>query len=147
MPADLLDRLLVKVTRVAHQAAGNIVCVLQAVEDVIDHGCLRALLQICLRLLSGGVEVRDPVVVLSSQVGGDMALELNHVAVGNLLCVGRGENRSSLVVDRLDHHWRCRRQQRQRHAEERLHDRGSEYGITERNEKQQSKMRLMLLLL
>jgi hypothetical protein len=32
-------------------------------------------------------------------------------------------------VDGLNHHWRCRRQQRQRHAEERLHDCGSVGGV------------------
>lgn len=114
MPADLLNGILIKVTRVAHQAAGNVVCVLQAVEDVVDHGSLRTLLQIRLGLLGGRVEVGDPVVVLGGQVRGDVALELDHVAIRNLLCVDRGDDWSSLVVDRLDHHRRRRRQQRQR---------------------------------
>lgn len=124
MSADLLNGLLVKVTRVSHNATGNVVCVLQAVEDVIDHGSLRSLLQVRLRLLLGGVEVGNPVVVLSSRVGGDVVLELDHIAVWNLLCVDGGDHWSSFIVDRLDHDRRGRRQQRQRQAEERLHDCG-----------------------
>lgn len=121
MPTDLLDRVLVKVTRVAHQTTGDVVCVLQSVEDVVDHGSLGPLLQVRLLGLDGGVEIGDPVVVLSSQVRGDMALELDHVAVWNLLCVGGRQDWSSFIVDRVNHDWRSRRQQRQRQAEERLH--------------------------
>jgi hypothetical protein len=41
--ADLLDDILIEVAGVAHQASADVVCVLEAAEDVIDHGSLRRL--------------------------------------------------------------------------------------------------------
>lgn len=124
MSANLLNDVVVKVARVAHHASGNVVGVLEAVEQLVNHGRLRALPQLSLGLLGGSVDVLDPVVVLSSEVGGDMVLELDHVAAGNLLCVGRGDDRRRVVVDRVNDDWRCRRQQRQCEAEEGLHGDG-----------------------
>lgn len=102
VPADLLDRLFIEVTGVAHEATGDVICVLEAAEDVIDHWGLRALTELGLSDLSLLMEVLHPAVVLSSQVLGDMVLELDHVVVRDLLCVRRRENGSSIIVDAVD---------------------------------------------
>lgn len=125
MSTDLLDDSFVKVTRVSHKATSEVVCVLETVEDIIKHWRLRPLLQLRLGLLSVEVEVLDPVVMLGGQVCGDVLLELDHVAVGDLLCVGGGHDGSCIAVDGgLVQHGRGRGQQRQRQADEVLHDCG-----------------------
>jgi hypothetical protein len=55
-------------------------------------------------------------VVLSSQVLGDMGLELDHVVVRNLLCVRRRDDGSSFIVDAVDKHGRRSRECCQRDA-------------------------------
>lgn len=114
--ANLLDDILIEVTSVAHEAAGDVVGVLQAVEDVIDHRRLRALAKLGLSDLGLLVKVLHPAVVLSSQVLGDMVLELDHVVVCNLLCVGGRDDGSSIVVDAVDKHGRRSRECCQRDA-------------------------------
>lgn len=113
--ADLLDHILIEVTGVSEQAAGNVVGVLEAVEDVIDHWRLRSLLEIVLGGLGGLVEVLDPAVVLGGEVGGDVLLELDHVAAGDLLRVGGGEDGGGVIVNGLvEQHGRGGGQQWQR---------------------------------
>jgi hypothetical protein len=114
--ADLLDDILIEVAGVAHQASADVVCVLEAAEDVIDHGSLRALAELGLCDLSLLVKALYPAVVLSSQVLGDVVLELDHVVVGNLLCVRRRENGSSFIVNAGDKHGRRSRECCQRDA-------------------------------
>lgn len=114
--ANLLDDILIEVTSVAHEAAGDVVGVLEAVEDVIDHRRLRALAELGLSDLGLLVEVLHPAVVLSSQVLGDVVLELDHVVVCDLLCVGGRDDGSSIVVDAVDKHGRRSRECCQREA-------------------------------
>lgn len=99
--ADLLDDVFIKVTRVSKQAAGDVVCVLQAQEDIVNHGSLTPLLELGLAALGVQVEVLDPIVVLGGKVGGDMLLELDNIAVRDLFGVDGGDNWSSVAVDRL----------------------------------------------
>lgn len=99
MSTDLLNDIFVKVARVSHKATSEVVCVLETVEDVVKHWGLRPLLQLSLDLLGVEVEVLDPVVVLGGQVCGDVLLELDHVAVRDLPCVGRGHDGSCIAVD------------------------------------------------
>ena len=114
--ADLLDDILIEVAGVAHQAAADVVCVLEAAEDVIDHRGLRALAELGLCDLSLLVQALYPAVVLSGQVLGDVGLELDHVVVRNFLCVRRRENGSSFIVDAVDKHGRRSRECCQRDA-------------------------------
>jgi hypothetical protein len=114
--ADLLDDILIEVAGVAHQAAADVVCVLEAAEDVVDHRGLRALAELGLCDLSLLVEALYPAVVLSSQVLGNVGLELDHVVVRNLLCVRRREDGSSFIVDAVDKHGRRSRECCQRDA-------------------------------
>jgi hypothetical protein len=93
--ADLLDDILIEVAGVAHQASADVVCVLEAAEDV---------------------KALYPAVVLSSQVLSDVVLELDHVVVGNLLCVRRREDGSSFIVNAGDKHGRRSRECCQRDA-------------------------------
>ena len=116
MSANLLDDILIEVTGVAHEAAGDVVGVLEAVEDVIDHRRLRALAELGLSDLGLLVKVLHPAVVLSSQVLGDVVLELDHVVVRDLLCVGGRDDGSSIVVDAVDKHGRRSRECCQRDA-------------------------------
>ena len=81
--SDLLDGLLVKVTRVTLHA-GHLVCVLEALEDLVGDGELSgALSQLHALLRVLGVDALDPVMVLGGIF--DVLLEDDHVAVGNLL--------------------------------------------------------------
>lgn len=114
--ADLLDDILIEVASVAHKTASDVVGVLETREDVIDHRGLRALTELGLSDLSLLVEVLHPAVVLSSQVLGNMVLELDHVVVRNLLCVGGREDGSSIVVDAVNKHRRRSRECCQRDA-------------------------------
>ena len=116
MSANLLDDILIEVTSVAHEATGDVVGVLEAVEDVIDHRGLRALAELGLCDLSLLVQALYPAVVLSGQVLGDVGLELDHVVVRDLLCVRRRENGSSFIVDAVDKHGRRSRECCQRDA-------------------------------
>ncbi len=99
MPPDLLDDVLVEVARVPKQAAGDIVCVLQAAEDVIHHWGLRSLPEIHLAGLDIEVDVLDPAVMAGRMLLCDMLLEQDDVVVCDLLCVGCGEDWGGVAVD------------------------------------------------
>ena len=59
----------------------------QSMEDIVYHWRLRSLLELGLPVLSSGVDVVDPIMVLSGESLSDMVLEHHHVAVWNLFCV------------------------------------------------------------
>jgi len=101
MPPDLLDDLLVKVARVAQEVLANLVCVLQAAEDIADQRHLAALLEVGALRLPGGVDVLDPGVVRRDRGLADMLLELDDVRVGDHLGVGRREDGGGVAVDGL----------------------------------------------
>lgn len=111
--ADLLNHIVVEVTGVTQQAAGDVVGVLEALEDLVHHGSLTPLPQLALPLLGGQMEVLDPAVVLNGVSGGDMVLELDEVAARDLFGIDRGDDGSSVVVDGLDDSWRRRYRGRQ----------------------------------
>lgn len=97
--SDLLDGLVVKLTRVALHA-GHVVCVLEALEDVVGDGELRgALSQLHALLRVLRVDALDPVMVLGGIL--DVLLEDDHVAVGDLLCGSRRQHRRGILVDGL----------------------------------------------
>lgn len=81
MPADLLEGLIVKVTGVAHQAADNVVCVLQTLKDIGGHRELGALAELHAVILSLGVNALHPLVVLLRIL--DVLLQDDNVRVGN----------------------------------------------------------------
>jgi hypothetical protein len=87
VPADGLDGLVVKVTRVTSHAADDVVCVLEAVKDVGCDGELRPLSQLHALVGALGVDALHPVVVLLGAVLLDVLLEDDHVRVGHLLCL------------------------------------------------------------
>jgi hypothetical protein len=121
---DLLDDVLIEVARVAEEATSDVVGVLETVEDLVDHGRLRALLQVHLDLLGGGVDVLHPGVVVLRGFVVDMIFELDHVAVGDVFGVGGGDDGSSIVVDGAHDDWRGSSQQWQGEADKRPHDGG-----------------------
>lgn len=57
--------------------------------------------------------------MLGGEVGGDMLLELDHVAAGDLLCVAGADQGRGIGVD--DHHGARRGQSGGRKAEKALH--------------------------
>lgn len=122
MSSDLLDNILMEVTRVAHQGAGNVKSVLETEVELVPDAKERPLLQVNplnLRL----VDVLHPAVMSRHRFGIDMLLEDDDVGVGDLLRVARRQDRGSIVVDGVDGNGRGRRQQRQqRKAEEAFHD-------------------------
>lgn len=79
VPPDLLDGGIIEVTGVAQEVLANLVCVLQAVEDIVNHGLLATLAQLETLILSGGVNVLDPVVVVRGAGVRDVLLELDDV--------------------------------------------------------------------
>ena len=99
MTADGLQDILVKVTRVSHKRATNVVGVLQALEDGVGDWSLRALTKLGLSDLNVGVEVLDPRVVLLGQSVCDMLLENDNVRVWDVLGVIVGDQRSDLVIE------------------------------------------------
>lgn len=114
MSADGLDGLLVKVTGVAEDATGDVVCVLETVKDVGSDGELGALLQLHAVGLGLCVDALDPVVVGLCVLMLHVLLEDNHVAVGNGLGLCRRQNGGCVVVDGASlEHGRGRGQRRQ----------------------------------
>lgn len=53
--------------RVAHKVLANLVRVLQAAEDTVNHGHLATLAQVEALILLGGMDLLDPVVVVRSR--------------------------------------------------------------------------------
>lgn len=96
---DLLDDILIEVAGVAQEAAGDVVGVLQTLEDLVDDGELRALAQLGPLVLVRGVDLLDPRVVSARILVLDVALELDDVGVRNLHGVDRGDDGCSVVVD------------------------------------------------
>jgi len=98
--ADGLENILVKVTRVTHQGAADVVGVLQPLEDGIYERSLGALAKLRLLGLNAEVKVLDPRVVLGRQSVRDMLLEDHDVGVWDVDAIVGGKQRSGLVVER-----------------------------------------------
>ena len=79
MPSKLLDNSIIEVAGVTKEATSNIECVLHAAEGVIKEGNLRALAQLKLLVLMGGMNVLHPRMVGSSVFMLDMVFELDYV--------------------------------------------------------------------
>jgi hypothetical protein len=92
--SDLLDSLLIEVTRVSEQRAGNVVGVLEAAVD-------GALLQIA-SAVAGGMDILDPGMVIRSLGITDVLLEDNDVGVWDFYGIDRGQDRSSILMDGAD---------------------------------------------
>ena len=99
MPPDLLNDVLVEVTRVPKQAAGDVVGVLQTAEDIIHYWGLRSLPEIHLAGLDIEVDVLDPAVMAGRMLLCDMLLEQDDVVVRDLLGVRGGEDWGGVAVD------------------------------------------------
>lgn len=89
MPAELLEHRVVKVAGIAQEATGNVVGVLHALHDLVDDGRTRPLSELKLPLLCRDVQVVDPRMVGSGIVVVHMVLELDNVAVRNVLSIHR----------------------------------------------------------
>lgn len=69
------------------------------------------------------MDVLNPAVVDGRVTLGNMVLEDDHVRVRNLLCIRRGDERSSIVVDGVHEDWRaCRQQREEGETQDGLHD-------------------------
>lgn len=102
MPADFFNGAIVEVTSVTHEASANRVSVLQTIEDLLAERELAALSQLLLAgLLVGRVDRVEPDMVVSGVLICHMLLELDDVAVGNDLSVGRRQERSGISVNSL----------------------------------------------
>jgi len=112
---DLLERLLVKVAGVAHQAADDVVCVLEALEDVGGKRELRPLAQLHALVVALGVDALHPIVVARGIGVLDVLLEHDHVRVGHCLGVHGRENGGGILVDgaHLEHRRRCGKSRQQ----------------------------------
>lgn len=81
MPSDLLERLLIEMTRVTHHTANDVVGVLETVEDLGGDGELGALAQLHALILSLCVDALHPLVVALCVLVLDVLLENDHVRV------------------------------------------------------------------
>lgn len=84
MPADLLDNVLVEVSCISEELAGDVVGMLQAAKEVGGHGQLGPLPKLGLGVLGLQVERLYPLMVDSCVGVRNMIFENNHVRVGNL---------------------------------------------------------------
>lgn len=64
MVPDLLDGVLIEMARVAHEVGADLVGVLQAAEDIINHRELAALAQLDALILAGAVDLLNPRLVV-----------------------------------------------------------------------------------
>lgn len=79
----------------------DIVCVFHAGKHGVPER-KAPLPQLCSGVLADQVLVLDPAMMGSGRRAGDVLLEDDHVGVGDLLSITRGENRGSIVVDGVD---------------------------------------------
>jgi hypothetical protein len=110
--SNLLDDLLVKMSRVAQKASGDVVCVLKSTERC--YGELRALREIPLGSLDLSMFVLNPLVMCTSCSVCDVFVENNDIRVGDLFGLCRGEEGSCFVVNGVHGEWEGRGQQRQK---------------------------------
>lgn len=73
--SDLLDDRVIEVTRVTGKTSANLVCVLEALEDIAGDGELRALSELGPLSLALGVDVLHPAVMVGSRLLRDVLLE------------------------------------------------------------------------
>lgn len=90
MSPDLFDGLIIEVAGIAGEVSANLVGVLQALKERIGEGKLATLPQLKLpSLLTSAMDRIQPDVVIGSLLIVHMLLELDDVAVGDGLSVGR----------------------------------------------------------
>jgi hypothetical protein len=99
MPSDGLDRLVIEMARVSDQSTDDVVCVLEAIENLLCEGELRSLPQLGAFALALCVDVLHPAVVLLGVAVLDVLLENNHVRVRQWLSMCRRQDGGSVVVD------------------------------------------------
>jgi hypothetical protein len=102
VPSQLLDYSIVKVARVAHERAGNVVGVLQAVKGIVNERELVTFPELELPALVGIVQIVHPGVVGGGMLLLYMVLELDNVGIWNVLGIRRGKEWSSIMVDGAD---------------------------------------------
>lgn len=100
MSPDLFDGLIVEVAGVAGELTTNLVGVLQTFKELVAEGELATLPQLKLpSLLVGAVNGVQPDMVVGRLLVVHMLLELDNVAVGDGLSVGRRQDRGSVAVN------------------------------------------------
>lgn len=99
MSPNCLDGLVVEMTRVAHQPTDDVVCVLEAIEDLCCNRELGALSQLHTLVLALGVDALHPAVVVLGAAVLDVLLEHDHVRVWHLLSLCRREHGGGILVD------------------------------------------------
>ena len=80
MPPDLLDDLFLEVASITEEFLPNLVCVLEAMENIIGHRELEAAFpQVHPLILPVVMDLLDPLVMIRGRVVGHMLLELDDV--------------------------------------------------------------------
>lgn len=103
--SDHLDDRLIEITRVTQEAASNVVCVFDTLEDIGSERSLRSLAKLSTFGLTGHVHVGDPAVVVKGSGLINMVLELDDVVAIDVLRVDGAQDWGSLAVDAIDEHW------------------------------------------
>ena len=101
--SDLLDDLLIEMSRVTQKASSDIVCVLKSTERCYRE--LRSLGQIPLSRLDLNMLVLYPIVMRTSCSVCNVFLEYNNIGIGDLCSLCRGKKGSGFVVDGVNKDW------------------------------------------
>lgn len=129
VPPDLLDGLLIEVASITKELGADLVGMLQAVEDIVNQRELTTLLEVYPLVLTSGVELLDPSVVIRHLLLSYVLLELDNVGIWDDLGVGRGKNGRSLAMDGFNRSTWCRGSSgRERENGVALHDCGQLWG-------------------
>jgi hypothetical protein len=83
MSSDLLNDLVIEMAGVTQEVPGNVVCMFQALEDVIGDRELRSLSKLCPLGLALEMDVLHPAVMVGGGSLGDVLLEDDDVGIGD----------------------------------------------------------------
>lgn len=119
MSSDLLDGIFIKVARVSHHP-WDAVCVLETLVELLLEAYLVSLLELSLHHLLL-VDILHPALVGLGPSICYMALEDDHVVVGDGLRVGGGVDWCSIVVNGVDEDWGASRYGREGQIDNRSH--------------------------
>lgn len=108
MSSDLLNDLVIEMTRVAQEVSSDVVRVFHALEDIAGDRELRPLSELGSLGLTVEVDVLHPAMVVAGGCLGNMFLEDDDVGVGNLYRIRGRKERSETFVDGLGAEGWCR---------------------------------------
>ena len=106
MTADLLNDILVEMTRVSHERTSDVESILHTQEGGLEIKVKETtLLQLRPVVAVSGVDVLHPAVVSGSDRGANVLLKHDNIGVWDLLCIAGGEDGGGTIVDGFHPGW------------------------------------------